>query len=72
PFDAIVLTAAPPDVPAELFEQLAPGGRLVAPVGRGGGQRIVRWRRTPAGLVSENLIGVRFVPMTGGEGDRPD
>jgi protein-L-isoaspartate(D-aspartate) O-methyltransferase len=70
PFEAIVLTASPPDVPAELFEQLAPGGRLVAPVGGGGGQRIVRWRRTPAGFASESLIGVRFVPMTGGEVDR--
>lgn len=69
PFDAIVLTAAPPVVPDALFEQLAPGGRLVAPVGWGSGQRIVRWRRTPAGFVSERLIGVRFVPMTGGAGD---
>lgn len=71
PFDAIVLTASPPDVPAELFEQLAPGGRLVAPVGRGPTQRIERWRKTPAGLVSEKLIGVRFVPMTAEEGGGP-
>ncbi|MGH7571483.1 MAG: protein-L-isoaspartate(D-aspartate) O-methyltransferase [Gemmatimonadota bacterium] len=69
PFDAIVLTASPASVPDALFEQLAPGGRLVAPVGKGVTQRIVRWRRTRSGFVSERLIGVRFVPMTGGSGE---
>ncbi len=69
PFDAIVLTASPPSVPDALFEQLAPGGRLVAPVGKGVTQRIVRWRKSRSGLVSERLIGVRFVPMTGGSGE---
>jgi protein-L-isoaspartate(D-aspartate) O-methyltransferase len=69
PFAAIVLTASPPSVPDALFRQLAAGGRLVAPVGRGVTQRIVRWRRTESGFVSERLIGVRFVPMTGGSGE---
>jgi protein-L-isoaspartate(D-aspartate) O-methyltransferase len=65
PFDAILLTAAPPkDVPQPLLDQLKPGGRLVAPVGRGV-QHLVRITRTEAGLKREVLDAVRFVPMTG-------
>jgi protein-L-isoaspartate(D-aspartate) O-methyltransferase len=65
PFDAIVVAAAPPSIPDALVEQLAEGGRLVAPVGTGADQTIFRFRRTPEGIVSEELIAVRFVPMTG-------
>lgn len=68
PFDAILVTAAPPELPAALIEQLAEEGRLVAPIGLGIEQTIQRWRQTPAGLTSEELIAVRFVPMTGGDG----
>ena len=66
PFDAILLTAAPPEVPQALVDQLAVGGRLVAPVGIGD-QRIVRLVKTEDGVESESLIGVRFVPMRRGE-----
>jgi protein-L-isoaspartate(D-aspartate) O-methyltransferase len=65
PFDAILLTAAPPaEIPRPLLEQLAVGGRLVAPVGRGE-QTLVRITRTQNGFVREDLGPVRFVPMTG-------
>lgn len=65
PFDAIVLTAAPPrDVPRPLLDQLRIGGRLVAPVGREF-QHLVRITRTQDGLKREVLDPVRFVPMTG-------
>ena len=65
PYDAIILTAAPPkDVPRPLLEQLKPGGRLVAPVGRGD-QNLVRITKTPTGFKREVLTPVRFVPMTG-------
>jgi protein-L-isoaspartate(D-aspartate) O-methyltransferase len=65
PFDAIILTAAPPrDVPRPLLEQLAVGGRLVAPVGRGP-QLLVRITRTETGFHREDLGAVSFVPMTG-------
>lgn len=64
PFDAILVTAAPDHVPEPLLAQLAPGGRLVLPVGRGD-QTIVRVRRGPAGFEREELLPVRFVPMTG-------
>lgn len=64
PFDAIVLTAAPPEIPDPLLEQLAPGGRLVAPVGRHY-QELVVITAGPDGLVGEKVLPVRFVPMTG-------
>jgi protein-L-isoaspartate(D-aspartate) O-methyltransferase len=64
-FDAIVLSAAPEVIPSALVRELKPGGRLVAPVGRGF-QELVRLRRAPEGLVRENHGGVRFVPMLDG------
>jgi protein-L-isoaspartate(D-aspartate) O-methyltransferase len=62
PFDAIIVTAAPPDVPPILVEQLRPGGRMVVPVGRYE-QTLIRLRRKPHGLEREDLLPVRFVPM---------
>ena len=65
PFGAIILTAAPDSVPPVLIEQLAPGGRLVAPVG---GERqlqqLVLIEKDSTGAVRrESLLPVRFVPM---------
>ncbi len=71
PYDAIILTAAPPkDVPRPLLDQLKLGGRLVAPVGRDD-QRLVRVTKTETGLEREVLAGVRFVPMTGKAQNEP-
>lgn len=67
-FDGILLTAAPARVPPALLAQLAEGGRLVAPVGTGAGQRVHRYTRRGTELDVEDLDPVRFVPMTG----RPD
>jgi protein-L-isoaspartate(D-aspartate) O-methyltransferase len=65
PFDAIVVTAAPDHVPQPLLDQLAPGGRLVLPVGDEW-QELKRITRKPDGtLAEESVIPVRFVPMTG-------
>jgi protein-L-isoaspartate(D-aspartate) O-methyltransferase len=65
PFDAILLTAAPPDrIPQPLLDQLKVGGRLVAPVGRDE-QYLVRITRTARGFEREVIAPVRFVPMTG-------
>jgi protein-L-isoaspartate(D-aspartate) O-methyltransferase len=69
PYDAIVVTAGGPEVPPALLEQLAPGGRLVMPVGGRGGQRLVRVRRGPDGtLAREDLGWVAFVPLVGEQG----
>ncbi len=62
PFDAIVVTAAPPEVPEALKEQLAVGGRLVVPVGEYE-QDLRLIRRTPEGYDETTMMGVRFVPM---------
>jgi protein-L-isoaspartate(D-aspartate) O-methyltransferase len=64
PYAAINVAAATPGrtVPGALVEQLARGGRLVAPVGDGE-QRLVRLRRTDAGIETEVFEGVRFVPL---------
>ena len=64
PFDGILVTAAPPDVPKPLLGQLRVGGRLVMPVGTRR-QELVRITRTAKGFKRERLYGVRFVPMTG-------
>jgi len=64
PFDAILVTAAPPEVPAPLREQLAVGGRLVAPVGSGS-QNLLVITRSASGYEQRSVLPVRFVPMTG-------
>jgi protein-L-isoaspartate(D-aspartate) O-methyltransferase len=64
PFDRILLTAAPPEIPQALIDQLKEGGVLVAPVGEEGQvQRLVRWTKREGKLAKEDLGAVRFVPM---------
>lgn len=66
PFDAIVVTAAPEEVPPPLVEQLAVGGRIVAPVGdqRGGQTLRVLEKDADGELSRRDVLGVRFVPFT--------
>jgi len=74
PFDAILVTAAGPRVPTSLLAQLAPGGRLVMPVGEDPElQRLVRVTRAGEDRFErEDLGAVRFVPLIGAEGwDEP-
>jgi protein-L-isoaspartate(D-aspartate) O-methyltransferase len=68
PFDAIILTAAPEELPEGLLAQLRPGGRLVGPVGAlHASQQLVRVVRHADGTFeTEALLAVRFVPMTRG------
>lgn len=68
PFDVILVTAAPPEVPPDLVKQLAPGGRMVVPVGETGDtQELTLVTRDEAGQVrSESLLPVRFVPLVHG------
>ena len=67
PFDAILVTAAPAEVPQPLLDQLGEGGRLVIPVGSGAGQTLAVITRTPDGFERENLEQVSFVPLVGGD-----
>ena len=62
PFDAIIVTCAPPEVPKPLIEQLKEGGRLVIPVGVFY-QELKLIEKKDGKLISESIIPVRFVPM---------
>jgi protein-L-isoaspartate(D-aspartate) O-methyltransferase len=67
PFDAIIVTCAAPTRPDALLRQLAPGGRLVAPVGAGAVQELLRYRLRADGVFEEeHLMDVRFVPLLPG------
>jgi len=66
PFDGILFTAAPYAVPQPLFDQLAVGGRLIAPVGPDGRQELVRFTKGEVRMHSESLGAVSFVPLLSG------
>jgi protein-L-isoaspartate(D-aspartate) O-methyltransferase len=68
PYDAIIVSAAAPRVPAPLVEQLAVGGRLVAPVGDAEQQVLKLVRKYADGTSETTLEGCRFVPLIGQEG----
>ncbi len=63
PFQGVIVTAAVPCVPPPLTDQLAPGGRLVIPVGDLASQELVIVERGPTGLRERRAGGVRFVPL---------
>ena len=69
PFDRIILTAAPPELPQALLDQLKPGGKLLAPVGRSvWTQELVLVNKTADGkLRRQPVLAVRFVPMVRGK-----
>jgi protein-L-isoaspartate(D-aspartate) O-methyltransferase len=69
PFDAILVTAAPADIPKALLEQLADGGRMVIPVGGSSAQTLTVITRHGEVYERENLESVSFVPLVGGGGD---
>jgi protein-L-isoaspartate(D-aspartate) O-methyltransferase len=70
PYDAVVVAAGGPDIPPALLEQLAPGGRLVIPVGSDPRlQELIRVRKREGGEIArENLGAVSFVPLVGAQG----
>ncbi len=66
PFDAIIVTAGSPDIPLELIDQLAVGGRMVIPVGGQIEQTLLRiTKETDGAIVREELTGCRFVKLIG-------
>ena len=70
PFDRIIVTAAAPEVPQALLDQLKPQGILVAPIGPvEGEQKLMRYYRRADGSIGEYYLGqVRFVPLVGKQG----
>ena len=68
PYDAILVSAAAPQIPPALIEQLAIDGRMVLPVGSLEGQDLVLVKKTPDGVKSVRLDGCAFVPLIGEEG----
>ncbi|NIJ20565.1 protein-L-isoaspartate(D-aspartate) O-methyltransferase [Sphingomonas naasensis] len=71
PFDAILVAAGAPAVPPALREQLAPGGRLIIPIGAPGEQKLRKLTRTAAACFAEQDLGtVAFVPLIGAQGWR--
>lgn len=73
PFDGVVLSAATPQVPGPLIDQLAEGGRLCAPIGGGGAEEVLVYRRTADGLERDRrLTHARFVPLRRGTVDDDD
>ncbi len=65
PFDAVILTAAPEEIPQPLIDQLANGGRLIAPVGERMQKLVLIEKNKQEKISQRNLIPVVFVPMTG-------
>jgi protein-L-isoaspartate(D-aspartate) O-methyltransferase len=66
PFDGVIVAAAASVVPDALLQQLAPGGRMIVPVGSGD-QALCLIERTATGLTEKWLDAVRFVPLRGGK-----
>jgi protein-L-isoaspartate(D-aspartate) O-methyltransferase len=67
PFDRIIVTAAAAELPEKLLDQLAVGGIMVLPLGpERGDQELIKLRRTEAGIETEKLCDVRFVPLLPG------
>jgi protein-L-isoaspartate(D-aspartate) O-methyltransferase len=70
PFDRIILTAAPPELPEALVQQLKPGGRMVAPIGKREQELLVIEKQMDGRLKRRSVIPVMFVPMVTGQ-ERP-
>lgn len=68
PYEAIIVTAAAPEIPRPLTDQLAEGGRLVAPIGGSWSQSLVRVRKQRGHLRRQELTSVAFVPLIGQHG----
>jgi protein-L-isoaspartate(D-aspartate) O-methyltransferase len=65
PFDSIIVTCAPGDIPAPLVEQLREGGRMIIPVGPRGAQELILLEKHKGEMSRKRVMRVAFVPMTG-------
>src|SRR5262249_40528278 len=66
PYNAIIVTAAAPEIPPALLEQLADGGRMVLPVEVRDEQHLLRLQKRGGGIIREDLGAVGFVPLVSG------
>ena len=66
PFDAIIITAAPNEIPKSLIEQLKTHGRMIMPLNKNGKQILIRVKNTPKGIILKEIDDVLFVPMLKG------
>ena len=66
PFDAIIITAAPDEIPKSLIEQLKTRGRMIMPLNKNGKQILIRIKNTPKGTILKEIDDVLFVPMLKG------
>ena len=72
PFDAILVSAAFPEVPAPLVDQLVPGGRLVQPIGPGGDEEVTLFVKREGRLLRSRIVTyAHFVPLVSMRGHRP-
>ena len=70
PFDVIIVTCAPSDIPTPLKEQLADGGRMIIPVDSFWGQELVLLKKTDNKIERKDVLPVRFVPMVREDGTK--
>ncbi len=71
PFDRVLITAAAPEIPKKLIEQLKPGGMMVLPLGSGDIQQMIRLTKLENGALKEEVFDhFSFVPMIGGKNDQ--
>lgn len=66
PFDSIIVTCAPDEIPVPLVEQLREGGRMIIPVGPRGAQELILLEKHGGAMRRRSVMRVAFVPMTGG------
>ena len=66
PYDAIIMTASPEEIPSELINQLKPSGRMILPLNIQGSQKLYRIKNTKNGLLKKEVDDVLFVPMLEG------
>ena len=66
PFDDIIITAAPNEIPKSLIEQLKTHGRMIMPLNKNGKQILIRIKNTPKGIIMKEIDDVLFVPMLKG------
>lgn len=65
PWDVVIVAAGAPSVPAALLDQLAPGGRMLIPVGDLREQQLTLVRKGPGGVETQEIVGCTFVPLVG-------